>query len=92
MIENIRASGAKSVEVYIDGPGHATYMIADVSDFKQLWRITEPLPREKHDVQFIPIARFEDAYENYMRAVLFEGKGFVRAPREHLEGADRAHP
>ena len=72
MRENIKESGANSVEVYIDGPGHTTYFIADVSDYKQLWRITEPLPREGHDVQFIPIAKFEDAYENYMRAILFK--------------------
>lgn len=56
-------AGAKLVEVYLDAPGHAFFLILEVTTNAQLWDATEPL-RIIGDVQFSPVMRLGEALKH----------------------------
>ena len=58
--ESVKKAGGKVTDIYLDAPGHTFYLVLEASTQNQLWDATEPL-RLIGDVQFVPVARFDEA-------------------------------
>jgi uncharacterized protein with GYD domain len=61
MDESMKKSGAKLVEGYFDGPGHAFYIVLEADDNTALNNAVENL-RLVGKVKMIPVLKFSDAF------------------------------